>query len=98
MKIRTRIFLGLCFALALAFPAIADLNYTEGDGVTRNKVLFDFICFTTKHCSAHVPINSAGTEIGTNSAPMRTDPTGTTTQPVSASSLPLPTGASTAAN
>jgi len=38
-----------------------------------------------------------GSEIGTASAPVRTDPTGTTTQPVSASSLPLPTGASTSA-
>lgn len=32
---------------------------------------------------------------GTASAPLRTDPTGTTTQPISAVSLPLPTGAAT---
>lgn len=32
--------------------------------------------------------------IGTSAHPVRTDPTGTTTQPVSATSLPLPTGAS----
>jgi hypothetical protein len=37
--------------------------------------------------------NNSGTEIGTASNPIRTDPTGTTTQPVSAASLPLPTGA-----
>jgi hypothetical protein len=37
--------------------------------------------------------NSGGAEIGTSGAPVRTDPTGTTTQPVSAASLPLPTGA-----
>lgn len=51
--------------------------------------------------------NNAGTEIGTSGAPVRVDPTGTTTQPVSdaggsltidAVSLPLPTGAATAAN
>lgn len=36
-------------------------------------------------------------EAGTSTDPLRVDPTGTTTQPVSASSLPLPTGASTAA-
>jgi hypothetical protein len=36
-------------------------------------------------------------EAGTLSDPLRVDPTGTTTQPVSASSLPLPTGAATSA-
>jgi hypothetical protein len=34
-------------------------------------------------------------EAGTSSDPLRIDPTGTTTQPVSAASLPLPTGAAT---
>lgn len=41
--------------------------------------------------------NSAGTEVGTSGAPVRTDPTGSTTQPVSAASLPLPAGAATEA-
>lgn len=41
--------------------------------------------------------NSTGTQVGTAGAPIRTDPTGTTTQPVSAVSLPLPTGAATSA-
>lgn len=57
--------------------------------------------------------NTSGTEIGTGANPVRTDPTGSTTQPVSgpltdtqlratavpvsASSLPLPSGAATAA-
>lgn len=36
-------------------------------------------------------------EAGTSSDPLRVDPTGSTTQPVSAASLPLPSGASTAA-
>jgi hypothetical protein len=36
--------------------------------------------------------------LGTSSHPVRNDPTGTTTQPVSAASLPLPTGAATSAN
>lgn len=40
---------------------------------------------------------AAGTELGTAGAPIRTDPTGTTTQPISAASLPLPAGASTLA-
>lgn len=42
--------------------------------------------------------NAAGTEVGTSGAPLRVDPTGTTTQPVSAASLPLPSGAATSAN
>src|SRR5512137_3071453 len=40
-----------------------------------------------------VPYNSSGTEIATASNPLRIDPTGSTTQPVSATALPLPTGA-----
>lgn len=41
---------------------------------------------------------SDGTNIlGTSSHPMRIDPTGTTTQPISVVSLPLPTGAATSA-
>jgi hypothetical protein len=35
--------------------------------------------------------------LGVTAHPVRTDPTGTTTQPISAASLPLPTGAATAA-
>lgn len=38
------------------------------------------------------------TQTGVASNPLRTDPTGATTQPVSAASLPLPSGAATAAN
>lgn len=38
------------------------------------------------------------TRTGVSANPLRVDPTGTTTQPVSAASLPLPTGAATAAN
>lgn len=41
---------------------------------------------------------SGGTvEAGTSADPLRVDPTGTTTQPISAASLPLPTGAATEA-
>lgn len=42
--------------------------------------------------------NASGTELGVAAAPLRIDPTGTTTQPISAVSLPLPTGAATSAN
>jgi len=39
--------------------------------------------------------DSSGNEIGTSGSPLRIDPTGATTQPISAASLPLPTGAAT---
>lgn len=42
--------------------------------------------------------NQAGTEVGTATDPVRVDPTGTTTQPISAVALPLPAGAATSAN
>lgn len=42
-------------------------------------------------------VDSALVNQGTAGNPLRTDTTGTTTQPVSAASLPLPTGASTSA-
>lgn len=38
-----------------------------------------------------------GIEVGTSGNPLRIDPTGTTTQPVSAAALPLPIGAATEA-
>jgi len=44
-----------------------------------------------------IAASGGSVEGGTSSNPIRTDPTGTTTQPVSATSLPLPTGAATAA-
>lgn len=46
-------------------PALAVINYTQGSGT----VIFDFTCFTTNHCEAHVNINSAGTEIFTSGNP-----------------------------
>lgn len=39
--------------------------------------------------------DNAGNRLGTSGTPVRTDPTGTTVQPVSAASLPLPAGAAT---
>ena len=51
----------------------------------------------TSNRELHINLRSAGAEIGTSGSPVRTDPTGTTTQPISAASLPLPTGAATEA-
>lgn len=53
----------------------------------------------TKDRGLHVNLrDNDGAEVGVSAAPLRVDPTGTTTQPISAASLPLPTGAATAAN
>lgn len=46
--------------------ALADLTVKDGGGVTRT--LKNFVCETTKLCSATVLIKSDGTEIGTSSA------------------------------
>ena len=43
-------------------------------------------------------VDGSGNVLGTSSHPTRVDPVGTTTQPVSAAALPLPTGAATDAN
>lgn len=78
----------LMYVLVFGLPVCAvyaDYQVTQGSGTT----FFDFICFTSKHCPAHVNINSAGTEVGTSGAPLRVDPTGTTTQPVSSTTLML---------
>ena len=45
-----------------------------------------------------VEITDGSSILGTSANPIRVDTTGTTTQPISAASLPLPTGAATAAN
>jgi hypothetical protein len=41
--------------------------------------------------------NVSGTEVGTAGNPLRTEPAGSTAQPITAASLPLPSGASTSA-
>lgn len=66
MRTRFKLLVAGFLAACLAAPAFADLTYTQGAGTT----IFDFICFTTKHCSSHVNINSAGTEIGTAANPI----------------------------
>lgn len=45
--------------------------------------------------SLRLPGSGGSTAGGTSGNPLRTDPTGTTTQPISATALPLPTGAAT---
>lgn len=61
---------------------------------TAGTLTLDFVPSITTYS-----VLSDGTQIiGTSTHPVRTDPTGTTTQPVSAASLPLPTGAAVSAS
>jgi len=62
------------------------IDYDSGAG-TQNMTVFGIA----------LPASGGSVAGGTTSNPLKVDPTGTTTQPVSATSLPLPTGASTSA-
>jgi hypothetical protein len=71
MKLRS-LALGVSAVALLSSPCYADLGYTQG-GVSAGAaaVIFDFLCFSgAKHCSAHVPITSAGLELFTVSNPV----------------------------
>lgn len=56
----------LILLLGFTAWAVADFAGTAGSGLT----FFDFTCFTTKHCTAFVPIDSAGAEKGTTANPV----------------------------
>jgi hypothetical protein len=55
------------------------------------------IAITSKRAMMVNLQNATGTEIGTLAAPLRVDTTGSTVQPISVATLPLPSGAATAA-
>lgn len=65
MKIRSLLLLSGIVAALAPVPARADITYTQGSGTT----IFDFTCFTTKHCSAHVPVDSTGAAFGVAANP-----------------------------
>jgi hypothetical protein len=65
--------------LLIAGLARSDYTATQGAGTT----IFAFVCSVSKVCPASVLINSSNVEIATSGNPVRVDPTGTTTQPVS---------------
>ena len=72
------------------------------DGTNPLTKTFDLDSSGTTHeynvgVSLRKTASGGSVELGTSSNPIRTDPTGTTTQPISASSLPLPSGAATSA-
>lgn len=68
--------------LAIGLPggaALADYLYADANGT---HTVFSFMCQATKLCTGFVLIDSTGTEKATAANPLRTDPIGTTTQPV----------------
>lgn len=86
MKLRHSLLIAAAVVAVAIGAARADLTYTQGSGTT----IFDFVCFSTKHCSAHVPVTSAGVEIVPSTAALQT--TGNTSLATIAtnSALPLP--------
>jgi hypothetical protein len=88
------------FGLAAILPiyALADYNATQGAGTIFRA--FDSTHGGTSLCAAAntqcqgiVNTNSAGAEVGIAAAPLRIDPTGTTTQPVSGTVAATQSGA-----
>lgn len=79
---------------------VASLPATTNAGSTAKTFDYDTGAGTDTVTTFGIALPASGGAVagGTSTNPIRTDPTGTTTQPISASSLPLPTGASTAAN
>lgn len=87
-----KILLGMLWAApALLVGGLAWSDYLATPG--GPSTVFAFTCSATKICPASVLINSANTEIATAGAPLRVDPTGTTTQPVSGTVAATQSGA-----
>lgn len=79
----------------------ATVNVRPSDGTNPVTKTFDLDSGAGTEYNLGVGLRKAASggsvEAGTSSDPLRVDPTGTTVQPVSASTLPLPTGAATLA-
>jgi hypothetical protein len=86
----------LLLAICAASPAFADWTGKDATGATitfkNPNVCTSVVCVPIASL-----VDATGAAVGTAGAPLRIDPTGTTTQPVSAVALPLPAGAATSA-
>jgi hypothetical protein len=83
MRMRHSVILAASLFLGLpAVGAFADYVYTDING---QHPVFSFVCQTTKLCTGFVLMDSTGTEKATLANPVRTDPVGTTPQPVAQS-------------
>jgi hypothetical protein len=80
---RMRHVLILASSLFVGVPAVvalADYDYLDALGI--HHTVFSFACQTTKLCTSFALVDSTGTEKATAANPVRTDPVGTTSQPV----------------
>lgn len=78
---------------------VLTLPSTTLAGATKQELDYDTGAGTQNTPLVGVALPGAGGPVagGTSTNPLRVDPTGSTTQPISAASLPLPTGAATSA-
>ena len=92
---------GTSSSFGAAFPATGTASgFTDGTNMQGARVFdLDTDAGTQYGLGVNLRFSGAGgsVEAGTSANPVRVDPTGTTPQPVSAASLPLPTGAATEA-
>ena len=92
---------GTSSLFAAAFPASGTAaGYFDGTNMQGSRVHdLDTGAGTEYNLGANLRFSGVGgsVEAGTLANPLRVDPTGTTTQPISAVGLPLPTGAATSA-
>lgn len=90
---------GAAGSTGVAVPAQADYQGIDVAGTLRGAKGFDLDSGVgtefVQGVSLRKTASGGSSEFGTLADPLRTDPTGATTQPISAASLPLPTGAST---
>lgn len=86
-------------ALVVAMPitlVVADYQIKDGNSTLQTVVAF--VCETSKICPAQVLIDVNGNAFGVTGNPLFTAPASGATFPISANTLPLPTGAATDAN
>jgi len=78
----------LAVLLIWVIPAAAIANYAYRDGNGTLQTIFSFICLGSNICPAQVLIDSTGLEKGTQTNPVKIDPTGATPQPVTGTFWP----------
>jgi len=83
-KIAALIFAFLALSTGSAAAQVQQ-GYVVLDGNKHLQTMFSFMCESTWNCPGQVLIDYTGSEVGTSTNPLRTDPTGTTPQPVTQS-------------
>jgi hypothetical protein len=86
----------LLFASMALLPLAASADLAVIDGAQHGQAIFDFTCFTTKHCEAHVPIDPTGSPFGVISNPFYVAPV-QDVRPTSGTVTVVDSGSATAA-